>query len=225
MHMISDLLFTYGTKSLVWGENNRTFGFPHSARTPNYDRNKELGSTYDTTIKCVLLCEGWVALAWLWLGSFHGNELVFIEMHLGFRVTHECDPMVEDGPRGGHPRDETRMTCGVSSLAQSDSWNVLYTISRTSMISLAPSILEWGSDTYLFVKTTLDKFPVSRFLNIFIKLDLFVFGLGNCFPGKLCRALASVGLSWTYYGCTGFSQLGWNFHTLSSLASPLVYWL
>ncbi|GJR86128.1 hypothetical protein Tco_0210139 [Tanacetum coccineum] len=42
--------------------------------------------------------------------------LVFIKIHLGFCATCECDPRIEDSPRGGHPREETRMTCVVLSL-------------------------------------------------------------------------------------------------------------
>nr|GFD00610.1 hypothetical protein [Tanacetum cinerariifolium] len=46
-------------------------------------------------------------------------------MHLGFRATHECDRRVEDGPRGGPPREEAMMVLGVLSLAMLRSWTAL----------------------------------------------------------------------------------------------------
>nr|GEX37648.1 hypothetical protein [Tanacetum cinerariifolium] len=45
------------------------------------------------------------------------------ESDKGFRATTECDMRVEEGPRGGHLRDETRMKHGVPSFAMLRSWN------------------------------------------------------------------------------------------------------
>ena len=49
---------------------------------------------------------------------------LFIEMHLGLYVTRGCDPTVLDGLRDGHYMEDTRMTCGVTSLALQDMGNV-----------------------------------------------------------------------------------------------------
>nr|GEU69767.1 hypothetical protein [Tanacetum cinerariifolium] len=65
------------------------------------------------------------------------NDPILIEMHLGFRVTLECDLLVEDGPHDGHQREETRMTRGVSPSALSCSWNAPRTIACTSVMFVA----------------------------------------------------------------------------------------
>ncbi|GJY91436.1 reverse transcriptase domain-containing protein [Tanacetum coccineum] len=50
-------------------------------------------------------------------------------MHLGFRTTPVCDLRVEDGPRSGHPKEETRTTRDVSFLALWCSWTAPWTSS------------------------------------------------------------------------------------------------
>lgn len=56
--------------------------------------------------------------------SFLPNAPIFIGMHLGLCVTRGCDPAVVDDPtdqeytRDGHHMEETRMTRGMTSLAQ-----------------------------------------------------------------------------------------------------------
>ncbi|GJZ15899.1 hypothetical protein Tco_0551576 [Tanacetum coccineum] len=59
---------------------------------------------------------------------------VFIRTYLGFYATHESDLMAKDGPRGGHQREETRMTHDVTLLVLPDTWNVPRTIAHTAAV-------------------------------------------------------------------------------------------
>ena len=90
------------------------------------------------------------------LGSFVGMKLLFIEMVLGFYVTLEVHRWYHDGPRVGNPREETRMTRGVSLLALLGAWNDPCTIATQPLSQLC-------GDTYLLLEMVLRKLTVMSF--------------------------------------------------------------